>query len=205
MKFRCHTLGDLMTSSRSKSDPLSETAKGKIRELAKEQFYGYKNIISSKFIEKGITHEKDTIDLLNKVRLTDYSKHTGRVENEYLSGECDILLDDRVLDVKTSWSLKTFPATSSEAHDKSYEWQLRGYMMLYNVPYAELIYGMVTTDPELCAYESPELHQVDHIDPSKRITIVEYERDFSIEEQIMERMVYCQQYYIDYLNELQAK
>lgn len=205
MKFRAHILGDLMTASRSKSNPISETAKSKIRILAKEEFYGFRNLISNKFLEKGIDQEEETIDLINKVRLTDYKKNKKRVENEYLTGECDILLDDRIIDVKTSWSLSTFPATKSEGMDKGYEWQLRAYMMLYDKPCSELIYGMVTTDPELCKYESPELHQVDHIDPSKRITVITFERDKSIEEEIFERLSLCQQYYIDYYNELSEK
>lgn len=205
MKFRAHMLGDLMTSSRSKSNPISETAKSKIRILAKEEFYGFKNYVSNKYLDKGINQEPETIDLINKVRLTDYKKNDIRVSNEYLTGECDILLEDLIIDVKTSWSLATFPATKSEGFDKGYEWQLRAYMMLYDKPYAELIYGMVTTDPDLCKFEPIELHQVDHIDPSKRITVLHFEREPSVEEEILERLSLCQQYYIDYYNELLEK
>lgn len=205
MKFRASMLGDLMTASRSKSDVLSETAKSKIKQKAKEDFYGYRYEIASKYIDKGITHEQDTIELINKVRLTDYIKHQGRVENEYLTGECDILLPDMVIDCKTSWSLHTFPATPDDGYDKGYEWQLRAYMLLYDRPQAELIYGLVSTDPELCKYEPAELHMVDHIEPSKRITVLSFERDAEKEEQIMERLAICQQYYIDYLTKLQEK
>lgn len=202
MKIRAHQLGDIMTSPKSKSEELSVTAKGVIRSNVKQEIFGYKNQINSKYIEKGITHEQDSIDLLNKVRLTDYTKHYGRIDYVQLSGECDILTDDTVIDLKTSWSLITWPGTPAEAHNKAYEWQLRAYMYLYERPKAELIFCMVSTDPELCKYEPEDIHQVDHIDPYMRITVVSYERDLDLEEQMRQRLDAAHAYADSYRAEL---
>ena len=200
MRFRASSLGKLMTSARSKSETLSQTAKSHIEQLAKEEFFQYKSQISSKYIDKGQQQEPDSIDLINIVRQESYVKHMGRVSNEYLTGECDILADDRIIDCKTSWSLETWPELPKKAENSEYEWQMRAYMMLYDRSMAEVIYCMVTTDPDLLsAYENHELHQVDHIPADKRITAIQYERDILLEAEIMERLKICSEYYDNYM------
>jgi hypothetical protein len=140
------------------------------------------------------------------VNFTNYSKNTERLTNEWLTGEADIVLDDRIIDIKTSWSLETFPATLEEAINKDYEWQLRAYLMLYDKPLAHLCYCMVSTHPSLLnEWENLSLHQVDHIDASKRITSILFERDLELEEEIKTRLHYCTEYYVKYINQLNNK
>jgi len=206
MIFRCSSLGRIMTSPRTKGEVLSETAKTYIRSLAKEDFYGYTSEIENKYLTKGINQELESIELLNAVRFEDYTKNSERITTDLLTGECDIITDDTIIDIKTSWSLETFPATSDEAHDKDYEWQLRGYMMLYNRPKAELVFCMVTTDPELLnAWDNKTIHEVDHIEPRFRVTSVKYERDEALEGQMLEKLKAAQEYYVWYVNQLNAK
>jgi hypothetical protein len=156
---------------------------------------------------KGTDWEQDGIDLLNEVRFTKkYSKNTIRVTNELMSGCCDILMDDVIIDIKSSWSLETFPATPSEGDASGYEWQGRAYMWLYNKPSFELVYTMYTTPDELLTeWDNLSIHRVDHIDPAKRITVVRYERDEALEEQIKERLIHCSEYYSQYINLLNNK
>jgi hypothetical protein len=206
MKWHPSSLGKLMTTARSKSELLSETTKTYIRGVAKQDFYGYNVELNNKYINKGIMQENDSIALLNTVNFTNYSKNTERLTNEWLTGEADIVLDDRIIDIKTSWSLETFPATLEEAINKDYEWQLRAYLMLYNKNYASLVYCMVSTDPSLLnEWENLSLHQVDHIDASKRITSILFERDLELEEEIKTRLHYCTEYYVKYINQLNNK
>jgi hypothetical protein len=206
MRFRASSIGKLMTSAKSKTEVLSVTAKSYIKQLAKEQYFGYRSEINSKYIDKGQQQEHDSIDLVNTVRMENYSKHIGRVSNEYLTGECDILADDRIIDVKTSWSLDTWPELPEQGANSDYEWQMRAYMMLYDKPQAEVIYCMVTTDPDLLsAYDNHALHQVDHIPADKRITVLEYERDILVEAEIMERLKICSEYYDNYMQLLNNK
>jgi hypothetical protein len=207
MKFRASSLGKLMTSSRTKGEALSQTAKSYIIQKAKEDFFEYRSELNNKYITKGLAQEQDSINLLNLVRLEDYKKNEERVENEWLSGCCDIITDTSIIDIKTSWSLDTFPATSYELKDTSdYEWQGRAYMWLYDMPSFELCYVMVTTAPELLwEYENGALHYVEHIAPEKRITSIKFERDKEIEIQMAERLILATEFYKEVINQLESK
>ena len=207
MKFRASLLGKLMTSSRTKGEALSQTAKSYIIQKAKEDFFEYRSELNNKYITKGLAQEQDSINLLNLVRLEDYKKNEERVENEWLSGCCDIITDTSIIDIKTSWSLDTFPATSYELKDTSdYEWQGRAYMWLYDMPSFELCYVMVTTAPEIMGeYENGALHYVDHIAPEKRITSITFERDKEIEIQMAERLILATEFYKEVINQLERK
>ena len=206
MKWHPSSLGKLMTSPRSKSEVLSEGAKTYIKEVAKENFYGYRTDINSKYIFKGRDQEFDSIELLNSVRFTNYEKNTVRMVDEYMTGEADIVTDDLIIDIKTSWSLDTFPALAEDGYDSKYEWQLRAYMMLYNKPKAELIYCMVTTSNELLnEWENLDIHRVDHIAPEKRITVLSFDRDEAKEQEMIERLELCTEYYNEYYKLLEAK
>jgi hypothetical protein len=207
MKFRASSLGKLMTFSRTKGEALSQTAKSYIIQKAKEDFFEYRSELNNKYLTKGLAQEQDSINLLNLVRLEDYKKNEERVENEWLTGCCDIITDTSIIDIKTSWSLDTFPATSYELKDTSdYEWQGRAYMWLYDMPSFELCYVMVTTAPELLwEYENGALHYVDHIAPEKRITSITFERDKEIEIQMAERLILATEFYNEVLTQLKNK
>jgi hypothetical protein len=209
MKWRPSQLGKLMTNSRSKSKLLSETAKSEIRKIAKQDFYGYSysSDIRTKPMIKGTDWEHEGIKLLNDVRFTNkYVKNNLRVENDYMSGCCDIITDDLIIDIKSSWSLETFPATPSEGQNSDYEWQGRAYMWLYDRPSFELVYTMHTThDDLLTEWDNLSIHRVNHIPAHHRVTVLRYERDTAIEEQIKERLIACSEYYAQYVNELNSK
>ena len=196
-----------MTSSRTKGEVLSQTAKSYIIQLAKENFYGYRTELNNKYVLKGLEQEQDSIDLLNAVRFENYVKNQERVTNEYLTGCCDIITEDLILDLKTSWSLDTFPATSYELKDlNDYEWQGRAYMYLYDRPTFELCYVMVSTHPEfLSLYDPMDIHEVDHIDPAKRITSIRFERDKELEIRMEEKLLAASLFYEEVYNQLQEK
>ena len=184
IKFRASSLSDLMTDAKEKGEPLSKGAKTALECMAKEYVYGFHEVISGKYMDKGIIVEDESIALYNSVFFTDYKKNTERRTNEWITGECDIFTGSKIIDIKSSWSLATFPATSAAGIDKGYEWQLRAYLMLWNVDHAEIAYCMVNTPDELIKYEQEELHYVDHIDESLRVTIVPYQRDRELENKI---------------------
>lgn len=185
IKIRCSSLSKIMTEPKAKTETLSVGAKTYIEELAKEFVYGFKKVVSSKEMEKGTLVEPHSIELINDVFFTSYTKNTERRENEWLTGECDIYVPNtKIIDVKSPWSLATFPATVFAGQDKDYEWQLRGYMFLWDCDHAEINYCMVNTPDELIRFEDPSMHYVDHIDPSLRITRVQYDRDRELEEKI---------------------
>jgi hypothetical protein len=206
MKWHPSSIGNLMASPRNKTEALSEGAKTYIREIAKQNFYEYKSEIRTKPVMKGIDQELESIALLNAVRFTDYKKNNIRVETEYLSGECDIITEDSIIDVKTSWSLETFPAFGSEAHNSKYEWQGVAYMLLYDKPLFELVYCMISTDKDLLSdWDNKSIHQVDHIEPAKRITVLKYERNVEKEEFMNEKLVHASMFYAMCIAELNDK
>jgi hypothetical protein len=206
MKWHPSSIGSLMTSPTNKKDILSKGAITYIKTKAKENFYGYRSEINSKYIQKGLMQEQDSIDLVNTVRFEAYEKNTVRMVDEYMTGEADIVTDDLIIDVKTSWSLETFPVLAEDGYESKYEWQLRAYCMLYDKPKAELIYCMVTTSNELLnEWENLAIHRVDHIAPEKRITVLSFDRDEDKEKEMIEKLSAATEYYNEYYKLLEAK
>jgi hypothetical protein len=185
---------------------MGQTAKSYIKQVAKENFYGYRSQINSKYIEKGLMQEQDSIDLLNTVRFEAYGKNTVRMVDDLMTGEADIITDASIIDIKTSWSLDTFPVMAEDGYDAIYEWQLRAYMRLYDRPKAELIYCMVTTSNELLnEWENLDIHRVDHIAPEKRITVLSFDRDEVKEQEMIDRLQVATEYYNEYYQKLEDK
>ena len=186
-KFRASSLAEIMTDPKSKDETLSVGAKTCIEKLAKQLVYGYEEQISSKYTEKGLQVEDQAIELYNAVFFTNYAKNTERRTNAWITGECDICPPGRIIDIKSPWSLQTFPATIAAGRDKGYEWQGRAYMMLWDRDEFEIAYCMVSTPDDLIGYESTDVHCVDHINPELRVTSVPYTRDKALEDKIKQR------------------
>lgn len=184
MRFRASSLGKIMTEPKSKDEILSVGAKTEIQNIAKELVYGFTRTFSSKYTEKGLQVEDDSIALYNSVHFTSYVKNSERKSNDWITGECDIFTGDKIIDIKSSWSVDTFPVLASHGADKDYEWQLRAYMWLWDVDAAEIAYCLVNTPDELIGYEPTEYHYVDNIPEILRVTRVEYVRDRAMEDRI---------------------
>ena len=206
MKIRSSALGKIMTNPRKKTEVLSAGCKTYIKELVKEDLFGYRTTIDSKYLTKGIDLEDTSIDLYNEVHNTLYLKNTERIENEFITGECDINAEDKIIDIKSSWSLETFPASPDDVNNKDYEWQLRAYMWLYDKPKAELAYCMVSTpDYLLKDWDNLDIHKVDKHDPFLRVTCISFERDTDKEQEIMERVIECGKFYNEYRDSILNK
>jgi hypothetical protein len=122
----------------------------------------------------------------------------------YLTGLPDIITDEAIIDIKTSWSLETFPALEEDAD--SYEWQVRGYMYLFNKPKALVVFCMIDTDDDLLSdWDNREIHKVAHIDPVKRITVVEYQREEALDELMEQRLRDASEFYSQYMQQLNNK
>lgn len=186
-KFRASMLSEIMTDPKGKDETLSVGAKTCVEKLAKQLVYGYEEQMSSKYTEKGLLVEDQSIQLYNEVFFTNYEKNTERRTSHWITGECDIATPKRIIDIKSPWSLQTFPATIAAGRDKGYEWQGRAYMMLWDVDEFEIAYCMVSTPDELIGYESTDIHYVDHINPELRVTRVPYTRDKALEDKIKQR------------------
>jgi len=196
--FRASSIAELMADGKG-ADGLSVGAKTFLNGIAKEYVYGFREEIDTKYFKKGIECEQAAIDLYNMVTLSRHEKNTVRLTNEWVTGECDILVPKtKVIDIKNAWSLATFPATSDDvlaiAKKSGYDYQGYSYMALFDVPEFEVAYTMVTTPEELRKWEQPEIHEVDHIDPALRVTRATIKRDAEIEAKMIAKVKVAQAY-----------
>lgn len=202
--FRCSSLGKLMTEPRSKSEgPLSQGAKTYIRELVAQEVFGIEFEFSSKETEKGLRVEDESIAMLNRVRGLNLAKNTERRQNGLITGECDLFDAPRRRghDIKSSWSAKTFPICVADCEDKLYEWQMRGYMALWDAGEWEVNYCLIDTPDDLCKFEPLQLHVVSHIPEHQRVTSWTITRDADKEAAIFEKVKHARAYYAEVLAE----
>ena len=199
--FRASALSAIMTDGKG-NDELSVGAKTYVTKLAKEFIYGYDERVTTKYMDKGLRVEDESIDLYNAVHLSSHAKNTERKTNEWITGEADIVADDRIIDIKSSWCLTTFPVLADQGRDTGYEWQLRAYMMLWDKPRADIAYCLVSTPDDLIGYESKQLHKVDHINRELRVTVVPYKRDAALEDKIKIKVEAARVYYDQVIQEI---
>lgn len=198
--FRCSSIGKLMTEPKTKSEgPLSVGAKTYIRELAAQDIFGVDFEVTSKQMEKGILVEEDAIALLNRVRGLALTKNTERRQNDFITGECDLFDSSRRRghDIKSSWSVATFPISLTDCEDKLYEWQMRGYMALWDADEWEVNYALVDTPENLIGYEPIQMHVVGHIPEHMRLTSWTVKRDAEKEAAIFEKVKHAREYYAE--------
>jgi len=197
--FRCSSIGKLMTEPKTKAEgPLSVGAKTYIRQLAAQEIFGVDFEVSSKQMEKGVLVEPESIALINRVRGLSLSKNTERKANGFITGECDLFDSDRKRghDAKSSWSAATFPILPIDCEDKLYEWQMRGYMALWDADEWEVNYCLVNTPEHLIGFEPVSMHFFDHIPEHQRLTTWLVKREADKEAAIFEKVKQAREYFL---------
>ena len=186
--FRASGVGKLMAYP--DKDTLSEGALSYVYEIASQMLLEWKPELNTFEIEKGRVVEDQTIALYNSVSGNFYVKNQERKYSELFTGECDINEDeeDLILDIKSSYSKKTFPLILKDGDKKLYEWQLDNYMLLWDRNNAGLVFGLVDTPSHLIKKQDPEdWHIVGHIDEALRITTLFKQRDSKREQQMINK------------------
>jgi len=213
-KIRASACGQIMTNPRSKKDILSQTAKTYCEIWLKEQIYDRSREFKSKYTEKGLLVENEAIDF--------YSKVTGQgmilkneewLHNNSITGSPDLILSDRVVDIKSSWDCFTFPLFDTEL-DKNYYWQVQCYMELTGKDHTQVAYVLLDTPDEIIDREIRSIMYklgLDEIDPDlegdiyermrygnipddKRLKIFDVKRDQAAIDSIYERVDECRNY-----------
>ena len=194
------------------------TAKTYIRNCWLLNEYGCQEPVLTPQMLKGMVCELDSIGLLDSQvpSVVFRAKNEQRFENEWFTGEPDLLTDDWVEDVKTSWSLQTFFNVSKP--DPIYYAQGQVYMDLTGKSRFRLAHVLVDTPPLMLQEECrryawkfegnedhPEykqiesrlnaLHKVSHIPESKRIKVFEFERDDEFLDTLKSRVEQARRYY----------
>lgn len=161
--FRCSSLGYIMTDPRSKSETLSETAKTHLIDVYVANRYGRQEDIQSKFIEKGLAVEEDSITLYSRIKKEFYKKNEDHLTNTWIKGTPDLFEGDtihsasHIIDIKSSWDIYTYMRVLTKEINKNYYWQLQGYMDLTGAATATLAYCLVDTPIQLIEDEKRRL------------------------------------------------
>ena len=145
--FRCHSLGDIMGAK-----GLGKTGMKRAMYTYMEAKTGRTKQFSSKYTEKGITNESESIEIVSAHLDVTLIKNEQRLSNEFITGECDVLSEQMVLDVKNLWDIFTFTDACMELNS-DYEWQLQGYMELYGKNRSKLCY-VLTDAPDAIVYRN---------------------------------------------------
>lgn len=206
-----------MTPPRAKKDLLSKTATDYLDEIIIAHKYGREKDIMNKYMQKGLMMEDASITLLSEVTEKFYGKNEQFYENEYIQGTPDVV-DDVVIDVKTSWDIFTF---SSAEVTRPYYWQLVGYMWLTGIHKAKLAYCLVNAPEELITDELRRLswkmmmidtqhplyieaeekvrHNMvfDDIPAKERVKVFDVEFDVEEVEQLKEKIDICREYVLE--------
>ena len=202
--FRCSSLHKLIGDGRSKAAVISDTARSAIRDIVKEDLYGFRSFTGNQYTQKGNLLEDLAIEMSGKMRLRNYQKHIGRVENELITGECDVLdlKNKLIIDTKCTWDIGTHPFFADEAMEKvkkaGYDVQMQAYMWLYGCDVANIDFWLFPCPPELLnGWDDIDqlVHLVEKIDIRERKTTVVIERDEAIIQKIKDKVPHCQEYY----------
>ncbi len=216
MRIRCSAIGKIMTSPRTKGELLSETAKSYVQDYFKEKELGISKEFWSRYTDKGLQMEDEAIEFASQVLGWDFVvKNTERYNNDWITGEPDVITKDLLADIKCSWDGSTFPLFDSELKNKDYFWQMQGYMWLTGLEKAELVYCLMNTphaivedevrrahwkanliDEDLDLREAVQSqHNFSHIPNNLRIKRFIINRDEKAISQIIEKVEIAREYY----------
>ena len=134
--YRCSMLPKLMVKTKEYSDLLYQ--------LFNQEVNGFEIVVETEAMLFGTEHEQESIDLINKVRGTQYTKVLRGRKNAYIQGTPDIKTPTCIIDIKTVQS-NTFKNLTRAIALKKYKWQLVGYCWLYGINEAEIIFVDLTT------------------------------------------------------------
>jgi len=202
-KIRASAVGNIMTNSRSKSNPLSKTTETYLQEWMKEQIYGGQKFTGNKYTEKGLQVEDESIDYISEhLGYGFLLKNDMKYENEFMTGTPDVIHDGVVIDMKNSWDHWTFPIFEKSVPTKDYYWQLQAYMALCNLDKAKLIYTLMDTPEDLLNAWTDVPYSYEELDSKYRIKVFEIERNDEDIQKIYDRVKECRTYLEELKNSL---
>jgi hypothetical protein len=190
-KIRASAAGVLMTDPKKKSDLLAKTTKTFIHDWLKEAIYGQRKEIKSKYISKGLEFEDMAIDKsIEWLDLPFAIKNTKRYNDDFFTGEPDLLLSDRVIDIKCSYDCWTFPLFEDGLTTDDYYYQVQVYMHLTKLKKASVVYVLLNTP------ETPFSMEIsyDNVDIKYRIKRYDFEYNPEIIEKLKERVILAREY-----------
>ena len=205
-KIRCSAIGQIMTNPQRKTETISKTTKSYCQDWLKEQIYGRKKEISSKYTDKGNKVEQESLNYVaENLGYDKLIKNEKSFENDFLTGTPDAILTDHLIDVKNSWDCYTFPLFFDAIPNKGYYYQAQGYMALTRLDNYKLIYTLMDTPDDLIKREYKfsnsdnydlfsQHYKYSHVDSRYRIKVFNIKRDDFVIESIYKRVLDCREY-----------
>ena len=191
-KIRASASGKLMTKPRSKSEFLSKTTKSYLEEWVKEQIYGVRKNINSKYLTKGNQVEDDAIVYASAEKGWLFAeKNEEYFEDEYFCGTPDVILEDRIIDIKSSWDCFSFPLFFKKIPNDDYKFQLQTYMHLTGKKKAQLVYVLMNTPEELTLEDS---HDYSEINSKYRIKTFDIDYDEEVIYELQHKVIESREY-----------
>ena len=194
-KIRASASGKLMTKARSKTELLAKTTTSYLDEWMKEQMYGVRKEIKSKYLTKGNEVEDAAIDYAaSELGWLFAIKNNQYFEDDYFCGTPDVILDDKIIDIKSSWDCFSFPLFEDNIPNKDYYYQLQTYMHLTGIKKAQLCYVLMNTPDEL-TYETP--FDYSHLSSEYRIKTFDIDYDADVIQELINKVELSREYIND--------
>lgn len=114
---------DKLNKKKLGKDELPDGALTKLEEIFNDIFWKRKQLLHNKYLEKGNIAEEDSLELLSQVDGIEYWKNDEEIENDYLIGFPDNVLNC-VRDTKSNYDFFTFKKAELST---LYSWQIKGY------------------------------------------------------------------------------
>ena len=170
-------------------------AKTYVRDYLLDYVYGGVGLskVKVKEMQKGDEVEGDNIAYYGEQRGLTLEKNEAFYENEWAKGTPDVVTDDLVIDMKSSWDYTTFPIWAKDIPNKDYSSQLQVYMWLTERTKARLVYVLSNTPENLWRSDVDMLDYTQLLDDFRiKEFDIEYDDDFI--SQLQERVEKCHQY-----------
>ena len=217
--FRCHNAGALLTEPKLKSEAgqLRQTAKTMIEAMWLKNTFGYREIVTTDEMTKGLRLEQESMALAQQVLGGAFrSKNRETFKNDFIIGTPDIILTDYVEDIKTCYNLRTFFEAEPT---KLYLTQAQCYMALTGRKSYRLIYCLVPNTYEAIIKECERVawqygrdyENADYIDhctqiklnndciksipPMQRVKIFEFSYDETVMDMLYRKIELAREYY----------
>jgi len=166
---------------------LEDSSKSVLHKIWNFECLSIKEVLKSKAVRRGKSQEDESIDLVNQVFDITMSKNTKRFENDFFTGEPDLITEKSIIDIKTCESWETFYSKTEKKANEDYFYQVWAYMILTGKKEGLVAYTLPSYDDAYITYDKSsninieEENQIflnlnfDRIPKNKRVKIFKIE------------------------------
>jgi len=158
-KLQAEKLAEFDAKIKAKENPiveLTQASKTVLHNIWNYEILKIRPVLKSKAVRRGKAQEDESMDLVNQVFKIELSKNTKRLENDYFTGEPDLLTQESVIDIKTCETWQTFQAKTSEVANTDHFYQVWAYLLLANKKRGYIAYTLPSYDESFILYKQEQ-------------------------------------------------